>query len=186
MWVAVEWSSMILCISLIRRVTHVDDLVKAQYIHRSWKFYHMFFIFILFWSVCYMTFKVLLYLYVMLYHDAEIAPSQLQSQHSGKSEYFMPTDSMLPNRWNQNWLIRFWIGNSKETQLPSITHQRSYLANWASEVLSYQWRNIHDQVLTEKTCNFIYLKFCLSFTNLPVTRFRQIALGKLQQPSWFT
>ena len=48
-----------------------------------------------------MTFKVLLYLYVMLYHDAEIAPSQLQSQHSGKSEYFRPIHSVLPNPWNQ-------------------------------------------------------------------------------------
>ena len=45
--------------------------------------------------------KVLLYLYVMLYHDAEIAPSQLQSQHSGKSEYFRSIHSVLPNPWNQ-------------------------------------------------------------------------------------
>ena len=71
MWVAVEWSSMILCISLIRRVTHVDDLVKAQCIHCPWIIYHMFFIFILFWSVNYIAFKVLLYLYGMLYPNGK-------------------------------------------------------------------------------------------------------------------
>ena len=146
---AVEWSSIILCISLIRRVTHVDDLVNAQYIHCSWIIYHMFFIFILFWSVCYMTFKVLLYLYVMFYHDAEIAPSQLQSQHSSKSEYFRPVHSVLSNPWNRKLVdqILNWEFERKVTAIHNA--QRSYLANWASEVLSYQWRNIHDPVLTD-------------------------------------
>ena len=34
--VAVEWSSIILCIRWIRRVTHEDDLDKAQCIHCLW------------------------------------------------------------------------------------------------------------------------------------------------------
>jgi len=50
-------SSIILCINLIRRVTHVDDLVKAQYIHFLSIIYCVKNIFILFWSIRYMTLK---------------------------------------------------------------------------------------------------------------------------------
>ena len=137
MWVAVEWSSMILCISLIRRVTHVDDLVKAQCIHCSWIIYHMFFIFILFWSVYYMTIKFCCIFMLCCittlrsHHHSYSSNVQVNLNTLGRSFCVWIIKFMESNQiW---WLIRFWLENSKN--VTAIPAQRNEKDTWLTQTL---------------------------------------------------